>query len=298
MLPILLSAVIALWPCQRSGAQDTVEKKKVATRGVVFHVKGKSGGELWLAGSVHVLRPKDLPLPAVYEDAYAKVQQLVFEIPPSSIETPEAMAMIQKNALYLDGSKLKDHLSPAGYRKLTEYSKKASLPLEQLQLMKPWMLAQMIVMQEFTKQGFKPELGIDAFFETKAAKDGKTVQGLETPEFQIGLFANLPAPQQEQMLTSTLDDLADAEEFIDRLVGAWKEGKPEKVSSIMNEAMEGDPELGKAVLYDRNKDWIAPIEKYLNSGTPTMVIVGAGHLCGKDSVVELLQSHGHTVVQQ
>lgn len=278
-------------------AQEAPQRKKTATRGVVFQVKGKDGGEVWLAGSVHMLRAKDYPLPVAYEEAYAAAEQIVFEIPPSELQSPEAMVIVQQSILYQDGSGLKDHLSPEGYKKVTAYAEKKGIPMAQLQVLKPWMLAQMIVLQEFAKQGFKPDLGLDAFFETKAAKDGKMVKGLETVKFQIGLFANLPEDQQEQMLLSTLEDLSDVEDFVDRLIGAWAEGTPGKVSKVMNEAMESDPALGKAVLYDRNKSWVEPIEAFMKSTTPTLVIVGAGHLCGKGSVVELLEKNGHKIVQ-
>jgi uncharacterized protein YbaP (TraB family) len=297
---LLVGVILSvLCPLLSAHAQEAAQKGKVvATRGVVFHVKGKEGGEIWLAGSVHMLRASDYPLPAAYTEAYAAAKQVVFEIPPSDLQSAESMAIIQRSILYLDGSTLTDHLSPDGLKKLTSYTEKQGLPMAQLQALKPWMLAQMIVLQEFSKQGFKPELGLDAHFETKATKDGKTIKGLETVAFQMGLFAGLPEDQQEEMLISTLDDLGDAKDFIDRLLGAWAEGDPEKVSEVMNEAMEGDPALGKAILYDRNKNWISPIEEMMKSKTPTMIIVGAGHLCGKGSVIELLQKAGHQVDQK
>lgn len=302
-LPMIVGLLVGLGMqvfCGLSAsAQEAAPKgKKVATRGVVFHVKGKDGGEVWLAGSVHMLRATDYPLPAAYDDAYKAAKQLVFEIPPSDLQSPESMAIIQRSILYLDGSKLNDHLSPEGLKKLEKYAEQHGLPMAQLQALKPWGLAQMIVLQEFTKQGFRPELGLDAFFEAKAAKDGKVTKGLETVEFQMGLFSGLGEKQQEEMLVSMLEDLSDAEDYIDRLLKAWAEGKPDEVSKVMNEAMEGDPALGKALLYDRNVSWVAPIEGFMKSGTPTLVIVGAGHLCGKGSVVELLQKNGHKVEQQ
>ncbi|MCB1095930.1 MAG: TraB/GumN family protein [Verrucomicrobiae bacterium] len=296
---LVASLVILFGRAPTSSAQDAPlsSAEKVATRGVVFQVEGKDGGEIWLAGSVHMLRANDYPLPVTYEEAYGLANQIVFEIPPSELQSPEAMAIIQRSILYPDGTTLKDHLSSENYEKVVTFLKTSGMAMEQVQMLKPWMLGQLIGLQEFTKQGFKPELGLDLYFETKAAKDKKQVKGLETVEFQMGLFGNLPASQQEELLVSSLDDFDDAKEFITSLMSAWKSGDTEKVAEVMNEGMEDDPALAKALLLDRNVNWVKPIEEFLKSKTPTLVIVGAGHLCGKGSVVELLQKNGHKVTQ-
>jgi uncharacterized protein len=296
---IVVSLAFQLGVISLCRAQEArpVAAKKVATRGVVFQVEGKDGGDVWLVGSVHMLRAGDHPLPVVYEEAYTAAKQIVFEIPPSELQSPEAMAIIQRSILYLDGTTLKDHLSAEAYKKVAAFVKESGMQMEQVQMLKPWMLGQLIGLQEFTKQGFKPELGVDSYFETKAAKDGKAVKGLETVEFQMGLFANLPQDQQEELLVSTLEDFDDAKEFIANLMSAWKAGDAEEVAEVMNEGMEDDPALAKALLFDRNVNWIEPIEGFLKSKTATLVIVGAGHLCGKGSVVELLQKKGHKVTQ-
>ena len=47
-----------------------------------------------------------------------------------------------------------------------------------------------------------------------------------------------------------------------------------------------------------NRNWLPKIEEFLRGDKNTIVIVGAGHLVGKDGVVELLRKKGLKVTQQ
>jgi hypothetical protein len=55
------------------------------------------------------------------------------------------------------------------------------------------------------------------------------------------------------------------------------------------------PKLYKRLITDRNRDWIPHLETLMASGKKTLVIVGVGHLVGKDSVINLLKSRGYKV---
>ncbi|MBK8271550.1 MAG: TraB/GumN family protein [Sphingomonadales bacterium] len=48
------------------------------------------------------------------------------------------------------------------------------------------------------------------------------------------------------------------------------------------------PELAQSLLYNRNANWTAWVEKRLQKPGTVFVAVGAGHLAGPDSVVALL----------
>ncbi|MBA4389234.1 MAG: TraB/GumN family protein, partial [Verrucomicrobia bacterium] len=59
----------------------------------VWAVTG-SNSTVYLAGSCHVLRGSDYPLPPEFETAYKKSSRLVFEAPLAELETPEVQARI------------------------------------------------------------------------------------------------------------------------------------------------------------------------------------------------------------
>ena len=59
-----------------------------------------------------------------------------------------------------------------------------------------------------------------------------------------------------------------------------------------------EPEIRERLLVERNRNWIPHIEKCLKSDEKCFVVVGAAHLVGPDSVVDLLQKAGYKVEQQ
>ena len=58
------------------------------------------------------------------------------------------------------------------------------------------------------------------------------------------------------------------------------------------------PELYEKVVVERNRRWSGQIEKMLAEGGGDMVVVGAAHLVGKDSLVEMLKAKGYRVEQR
>ena len=68
------------------------------------------------------------------------------------------------------------------------------------------MLALTLEAMEWQKAGFDPELGLDKHFYNQAQADGKTVQGLETIEYQISRFDEMPIEQQDHLLAETLKE--------------------------------------------------------------------------------------------
>ena len=81
------------------------------------------------------------------------------------------------------------------------------------------------------------------------------------------------------------------------MIGAWKVGDGKLLNELMSEEMKEGEKVRELMLTNRNKNWIPEIEKALEGPQNIFFLVGAGHLVGKDSVVELLQKRGHTLEQ-
>ncbi len=52
------------------------------------------------------------------------------------------------------------------------------------------------------------------------------------------------------------------------------------------------PALRKRILKDRHDKWLPQIEKMIADGRTHMIIVGAAHLVGPDSVIAMLRAKG------
>ena len=252
--------------------------------------EGDSGPSIYLAGSIHILSEDDHPLHPAFEAAYRAVDDLVLEI--ATNEDPGSDTLALEKGMYGKGRKISDDLSPQMYAELGKYLKGVGLPPTAMDGFRPWMASMTISITEIMKMGGRPELGVDTFFEERAVKDGKTVRGLETTEFQIGLFAKLNKEEQEKMLGSTLKDMATVETDFPKMVKAWREGDDATVEKMIDDSMSGSPQFRKELLDNRNENWAKKIKEYIKGDKDIMVIVGAAHLVGEKGLIELLKVSG------
>src|SRR5947207_15155723 len=66
----------------------------------------KAGHVIYLAGTIHLLREKDYPLPDVFERAYQDSTRLVFELPPGSEGNGEIIVRMRQLGTCDDGTRL------------------------------------------------------------------------------------------------------------------------------------------------------------------------------------------------
>ena len=52
------------------------------------------------------------------------------------------------------------------------------------------------------------------------------------------------------------------------------------------------------IVVERNRRWLGDIERLVQTGSGAMVVVGAAHLVGKQSLVELLKAKDYSVEQR
>jgi uncharacterized protein YbaP (TraB family) len=127
----------------------------------------------------------------------------------------------------------------------------------------------------------------------------KTITFLETGKFQSALFGELFDLATLKRLLDRTDALAPLNrQFLD----AYVEGDETRFLEIARAQMAvqaADDDAGAAHLIDRlllarNRSWIPALEKAHAAGG-AFVAVGALHLVGEGSVVELLRARGFTV---
>src|SRR4029078_12905643 len=111
--------------------------------------------------------------------------------------------------------------------------------MEPLRRFKPWMLAMTLEALEWQKAGFDATLGLDRHFYDRAKVDGKRVQGLETAEFQLSIFAQMTKEEQDRMLAESLKDLDREQASVVTLTNAWKAGDAATLQRIAIDSLKG-----------------------------------------------------------
>ncbi|HEX2208695.1 MAG TPA: TraB/GumN family protein [Longimicrobium sp.] len=267
-------------------------------RSILYRVEGASGATVYMLGSVHLMSADAYPLPQPVQNAYADAEQVYFETSLDSLMARQnEMAM---RGMYQEGKTLRSEL-PADLYAQVEAAAPALAPLgltmPVLDRMEPWLVALLFQTVEWQKVGLTPEHGVDMHFSGRAKRDGKPVGGFESVDFQMGLFDNMSAEEQVSFLRSVMEDMPRLNEEMRRLVAAWRAGDAEAIDAIMNESMDESPALYARLLTDRNAAWVPQIEQMLRGSDDVLVVVGAAHLVGEHSVVEMLRQRGYTVDQ-
>ncbi len=137
--------------------------------------------------------------------------------------------------------------------------------------------------------GMSVEHGADAVLRRTADALGKKVAGLESFEFELGMFARLPkataaAPATTSPLPIMLDDM--------RL--AWRRGDASRFSTVLGTVEQASPAAYRTLFADRNARWADWLEDRIDRPGTVFVAVGTGHLIGRHSVQAKLAERGLT----
>jgi uncharacterized protein len=264
----------------------------------LWKVTSPDGREAFLLGSVHVLSKSFYPLSPVIDEAFAASKTLVEEVDLDEMNDPATMIGLVGKAMLPDGQTLDQVVSKETYAAVRSRAEANGLPLPMLQRMKPWMVAVALTAAEVSKAGFDSKLGIDQHFFDQAKAAGMPRRALETAAYQFDRLDGLSSTLQETSLKAMLADIDAQAKNIETLATAWRGGDTATLEQLLMEGFSDAPEIAERLLYERNRNWVAPVERCLSENARCFVVVGAAHLVGRGSLIELLRDRKHTVVQQ
>jgi uncharacterized protein YbaP (TraB family) len=195
------------------------------------------------------------------------------------------------------GQTLQQQLGAQVYDRFVATTRTLGVDAAMLDRFRPWFAAITLVQLQLMKMGFDPESGVERRLTGRAASDGKPIQGLETAREQLEIMARLPEKQQREFLLYSIDDAQRMASEVDKLLAAWRSGDAAGMASLLQEGFDEYPDLYRPLTVDRNRKWIPQIEQLLDAREDYLVVVGALHLVGKDSVIDLLERKGYKIRQ-
>ena len=244
---------------------------------------------IYLFGSVHILKPGLGWFDDGVKTAFDASDQLVLEL----VELPaaEVQAMFGKFAMDQKGKALRSKMNDADRAVFEAAMGKLGIPAAALDPFEPWAAAMTLSILAMQKSGFDPNSGVEKQLTAAANISKKPISGLETMEFQLGVFDTLAESEQVQFLVETAKDIDDAGATVDKMVDLWAAPDPEKLGALMNEEMTSRS-LYDALLTKRNANWAKWVSAHMAKPGVIFVAVGAGHLAGPTSVQALLPAYG------
>jgi hypothetical protein len=267
------------------------------TQSCLWSIQTQSN-KFYLLGSLHVLKQDAYPLAAAIGNAYADSRKLVFETDIAALQEPAVQAKMLQLGLYPEGQNLLQNLDGSTRLLLEKKMNAMGLPLEQFARFKPWFIALTLATLELQRLGFNPIYGLDVHFFNKAKADAKEIGFLEPAEFQLNLLGNMIKKDQIAFLNQTLKDLEIVNQLAADLVKQWKAGNAKGLHELLYKSFKDYPDIYDRLLIQRNKKWVEEIETLMRENKNILFVVGAGHLVGPQSVVDLLKQRGYKVKQQ
>lgn len=260
-------------------------------------------GESYLYGTIHLIPADDYFLANGVIAAINDAEEVVFEIDPRQMQDPMAIMGLMSKINMNGEATLEDLLPPQEYTAVKAYFSEMGLPFFIFERMKPLFLSAMIGQDmEALQQGGGMTGGDTKSYElemTELAKAaGKQISGLETMEFQLGLFDSIPYEAQAQMLYKAVQQEADGtgggKSEMARLVDMYKRKAVAEMAATISEETAEVSRFEELLLTKRNENWVPKI-KSLSAAGPRLFAVGAGHLGGEKGVISLLRQAGLTV---
>jgi uncharacterized protein YbaP (TraB family) len=254
-------------------------------------------GVIYLVGSVHLLTKDFYPLNPALERAYKESDLLVEEVDIAEMTGTGSQLSMLTRGMQPSSKPLDTVLSAATMALLAKKAQEVGLPIEALKQFKPWMIALTVEAMEWQKAGFDPELGLDKHFYNQAKADGKAVQALETIDYQISRFDEMPLELQDHLLAETLRSIDTEQASMSRLIESWRTGDSAAVERIVLKDLQQEPQLYQRLLVERNRNWLPKLEALFARKGRAMVVVGAAHLVGPDGLLAMFKAKGYRVEQ-
>ncbi len=254
-------------------------------------------GSLYLAGTIHVLRASDYPLPPAFDRAYAEAELLAFETDIMAGQSPEFSRQVMQVMTLPAGTSLQQLLKPETLDRLQNHLETNQMSIQQFARMKPAMIAITLTLRELIKLGAGTH-GVDQFYYVKAISDGKKIHALETSQQQLEFLGRMGEGQENLFMQQSLDDIEQLQTLFNDMVSSWRKGDNDQLQALFIDPMRDKFEpIYQQLLVQRNHNWLPQIIDMLNSPQTEMVLVGSAHLLGEDGLLQLLEQKGYQVVQ-
>ncbi len=241
----------------------------------------------YLFGTIHIICEDEYVMTDDIENALKSSEKLVMEL---DMTDPQLAMKMQKLAMNDNFANVKTELKPEDANALDNFLKtNYGQGIDQFGVFKPFMLSSLVMMKSLDCE-FKQ-------YETELVNMSKAdsieVEGLESMEFQVGIFDSMPREEQLKSLIEQINNPEKSDKEMNELVEAYVSMDMLQIAKLTeeNEDFKG---YADQFIYDRNETWIPKIEEYIKKET-VFFAVGAAHLPTEKGVIALLREKGYKV---
>jgi len=252
---------------------------------------------IYLFGTIHLLPEHYQWRTAKFNQAVDRSQKLVVETIVDDKNPTKLMTAMAAIGFAKGLPPIADRVTPDKQAALDAAIEKSGVPRVVFDQMKTWTAGFTLLSRQFRDMGLKGESGVEAVLRDSFATKGKPIGELETNLEQLGFFDTLPEKAQRALLDGALGEQNAMDEEFAGMLDAWAKGDVKGIARTFDRDLAESPELQQALIRTRNANWTRWIKQRMAEPGSVMVAVGAGHLAGRESVVEMLKAQGFKVRQ-
>ncbi len=253
--------------------------------------------KIYLFGTIHLL-PRDTTwrTPKL-EAALAGSQSLVIETIVDTANPTELAAHMRRLGVSRTVPPIANRVAPEKRALLEAAIAKTGVPRPFFDQLETWAAAFTLLGVQFKSIGVGADKGVETVLREAFAASGKPVGQLETNAEQLSFFDGLPESAQRALLEGAVEAPSELRTAFDSMLAAWQRGDVDAIARTFNADLAESPELRDALLSRRNANWANWVERRLAQPGSVMVAVGAGHLAGDGSVLQMLERDGYKVTR-
>jgi uncharacterized protein YbaP (TraB family) len=255
----------------------------------------KNGNSLFLAGSVHLLRVEDYPMPAAFDYAFDKSAVFVMETDVDRMSDAEIVQYQYDKLMLPAGKTLRTVLDDAVYRRLETAVGSPGI-MDVISPYKPSAAINILQTAYLQVNGFT-ENGADLYYLAKSKEEEKPIEFLEDVKIQIDMLGSMADGYENEYVSASIDELPQYVNGVIALVSEWKAGAAAVIEASLKAQKTEWPAMYTTMIYDRNTAWMPKIEQYLSTEQIEFVVVGLAHLHGDDGLLIQLKNQGYTIRQ-
>jgi uncharacterized protein YbaP (TraB family) len=270
-----------------------------AERGALFRVS-LDGHVMHLFGTLHVGLPEFYPLEPRIVSALSQASTLALEIDPSQSPS-EMMRALSSYGMLANGSEAYDDMAPERKARLDKLILQDGLDPSTARTYKPVLLATLLTMGEYTRQGYRSDLSTEAWLAGLARKGGTRVLELESLGRQLSLLDRLGVQERWRFLDEMMGTIESGAQRSEAraMVQAWSTADRHALDEIAARCEADTSVSGRFVtqvlLKERNAGLADGLLQLLRQESRTFAAIGVLHLLGTGSVPALLQERGASV---
>jgi len=250
---------------------------------------------VYLFGTIHLLPEKYQWRSPAFDKAVTGSQELVVETIVDDKNPMAMMSLLSSMAFSPNLPPIAERVPKAKRAALAAAIKESKIPPAAFDKMETWAAAFMLLGNQYKALGLKSGEGVETVLRESFKSQNKPIGELETNAEQLGFFDALPEHAQRQLLEGSIEAPADTGRQFRQMLASWVKGDVAAIARSFNRDLAASPELMDALIKRRNANWKSWVEQRMAKPGSVLIAVGAGHLAGKDSVVDLLQRDGYKV---